>query len=321
MSFTLPNPTSPNTQDPLTSLPIKQNFSAISAALNALDGSGLASKSVQESSLADAINPRLMQTNAGISYVVTGFAIAPSTTTAITVTSGTAYVSGYYVISIGGSVTVPTNQDSYIDITTVGQLTVSSVPNNAASPVLQPSTLRLAKVICGATGSVQTLQSASNTAPVAPNTQNWFGFDSLGNAVYNTDPNSRTVGYAEFIPGTLTTSNVYVDTPYVLNLTIPTGVTRIKLSADMTVSSNATNINYFQAICDGANNIIIERSWPSVNANASQLGFQHLERYYSVTQGTIYNFKLRHHTDGTNIGVINNNNPITMPTIIRAERA
>lgn len=182
-SYSLPNPGSPATSDPLTSLPIRQNFQSIQSQLNNADGAALQAKTVTEQALADAINPRLALTNAKVSYVVSGFVIAPpGSGLVLTIPAGVAYVNGYYVNYLGGSITVTANQDTYIDISTTGTISQPSVPNNTASQTLTANSLRLAKVVANA-NIVQVLQHTPNYSPVSPNTQYWSGYDTLGNPV------------------------------------------------------------------------------------------------------------------------------------------
>lgn len=250
-SYSLPNPSSPNTNDALTSLPIRQNFQSIQGQINNADGAALNAGSVPESALATGINSRLAATYAGLSYVVSGLNIAtPGSGLVVTVPAGIAYVNGYYVSYAGGSVTVTASQDSYLDITFTGAVVSQGVANNAAAPTLTPNSLRIAKIVANA-NIVQVLQNQINVAPVAPNTTNWFGFDSIGNPVYNTNPNNKLLFLTQTATGssqggtTTTTQSVAVlfGPVQTFGFIVPAQVQRVKftLALDSVSVSAASN--------------------------------------------------------------------------------
>lgn len=182
-SYTLPNPSSPNTSDALTSLPIRQNFQSIQNQINNADGAALQTKTVTEQALADAINTRLYRAEAAVSFIASGLnPSVPGSGLVLTVPSGVAYVLGYRVAYLGGTVTVTANNDTYLDLSNTGVIAQSSVANNAAAPALTANSIRIAKVVANA-NIVQVLQHTPNYAPVSPNTLYWSGYDTLGNPV------------------------------------------------------------------------------------------------------------------------------------------
>lgn len=252
-SYSLPNPLSPATNDPLTSLPIRQNFQSIQSQLNNADGAALQALSVQEASLSLNANPRLRATNAGQSYFVSGLnPVVPGSGLVLTIPAGVAYVNGYYVAYAGGTKTVTANQDAYLDIDINGTITAPGVANNAAAPALTASSARFAKVVAN-TNIVQVLQESINNAPVSPNTLNWFGFDSLGNAVYNTNPYNQTLGLVEIYAGvTNSPSSVTAVAGLSLTVIIPVNARRVRITGwggAFTAGALTTASLY---ICDGS---------------------------------------------------------------------
>lgn len=187
-SYTLPNPLSPATSDPLVSLTVRQNFQSLQAQINNADGAALQALSVQEAALSLNANPRLRATNAKQTYFVSGLnPVVPGSGLVLTIPAGVAYVNGYYVAYAGGTQTVTASQDTYLDISITGTITAAGVSNNTTAPALTANSARFAKVVAN-TNIVQVLQGTMNTAPVSPNTLHWFGFDTLGNPVYDTNP-------------------------------------------------------------------------------------------------------------------------------------
>lgn len=258
-SFTLPNPTSPNTSDPLTSLPIRSNFQALAQQVNNADGGALQAGTVTESALANQINPRLERslTGVGVNFVVSGFQLASSTSNlSITLPAGIAYVNSYYVSSTGLTFSVSASQDTYLDMDQNGSFYytgANSVANNAASAPLVAGRIRLAKIISNGTVIVQVLQGSINTSPIAPNTQNWFGFDSLGNPVFSLTAYSSLIGRSINIASYSTTNNTTAQP--VTNMAAPAIITagmNIEVTVKATVSNNTANTGVTLTIWDGA---------------------------------------------------------------------
>lgn len=251
-SFSLPNPTSPGTGDALTSLPVRQNFQAIQTQINNFDGAALNTKSVTENALADPINPRLFRTQTNVNVIVSGLnPSVPGSGLVITIPAGTAYVNGNLIVYPGGNITVAANQDTYLDISTVGAITQVAVANNATvGMTLTANSLRFAKVVANA-NVVQILQGTFNTAPVSPNTSNWFGFDPLGNPVYNLSPYPTTIGYVQLIANVAVTGAGPLQAT---GLTLPVIVTgrRVKLTLTMfNLTTSAAGQNVSATVWDG----------------------------------------------------------------------
>lgn len=270
-SYTLPNPLAPATSDPLTSLPIRQNFQSIQSQINNADGAALQPLTVLEGALSLNANPRSRATNAGQTYFVSGLnPVVPGSGLILTIPAGIAYVNGYYVSYAGGTLTVTANKDTYLDIDQNGAITPVTVNNNAAAGALTANSARFAKVVAN-TNITQVLQNLANTAPVAPSTLNWFGFDSLGNPVYNTNPNNARLGYAQITTAFPTASTTFVDvTGLTATVIVPAGARNLKITIGGTVQNTTAANNSIMAILDGAT--VLETFFatnPAANGNVA----------------------------------------------------
>ena len=253
-SYTLPNPASPASSDPLTSAPIRQNLQSLAAQINNADGAALQAKSVLEGALSDNANSRLTRTNAGVSYIVSGLnPSVPGAGLVITIPAGVGYVNGYFISYPGGTLTVLANKDTYVDIDQNSSISSVAVNNNLLTGMTPAvNTLRLMKVVAN-TNIVQVLQNTFNTAPVSPNTLNWFGFDPLGNAVYNTAPTNPILGYAQTTASFSSSSGTIVAvTGLSVNINVPAGGRRLRITGwggAFTATAITTPSLY---VCDGS---------------------------------------------------------------------
>lgn len=193
--YTLPNPSSPATNSALQSAPILQNFESIAAFLNALDGGNLLSASVTEQALAANIDPRQMNTDAGVNYVVSGLLITGTSGT-VTVAAGVYYANGYRVVYGGGSVSLVASTDTYIDIDqngTVHSTGALSVANNANSPSLTANSIRIGIVTTNGSNNVTNINQGQTTMTVpyylVSGQQVFMSVnDSIGNLIYPCAP-------------------------------------------------------------------------------------------------------------------------------------
>lgn len=170
MSFSLPNPDSPTNGQPLDASPILANLVAIQEAIDSFDGSQIESKSIVETALADAINPRLRADETIANFVYSGCVWAAVSGFTATMTGGTIYVNGFRVIVSGvGSETFAASEDTYIDIDDLGNITYQGVSNGSAAPALTANSIRVAKVITSGSAVSSVVQ---------------VGSDSLGDIIY-----------------------------------------------------------------------------------------------------------------------------------------
>lgn len=197
MSFSLPNPGSPTNGQPLDATPILQNFTAIEQAIDSFDGSQVEAKTITEQALADAINPRLRGLETIANFVYSGCVWSAVSGLTGTMTGGTVYVNGYRTIVTGiGSETFPASKDTYVDIDYLGNVAYQSVSNGAAAPSLTANSIRVAKVVTGA--------SAISSVAIS-------GMDSLGNVIYPASPRQQdwfkhipSAGFSVTVAGTWT---------------------------------------------------------------------------------------------------------------------
>ena len=244
-SYSLPNPSSPNTSDALTSLPIRQNFQSLQGQINNADGAALQTKTVPEAALSDAINPRLARTDSNVNYVASGLVISvPGSGFIVTIPSGIAYVLGVRVVYAGGTITCAASQDTYIDISTTGVIAQPAVTNNTVSPALTANSIRLAIAIANGTG-VTTINQGATTAvlPIVSSIA-YSVTDGLGNLIYPTSPNPVMIGYRQIVTDFTTTNATATDITG-LNVTciIPAG-RRVKVTGfigtgSVSISNNA----------------------------------------------------------------------------------
>lgn len=195
-------------------------------------------------------------------YVISGLILPPSSANLlITISLGEAIVNGKYVAPITTIITCTASKDQYVDLKDDGTIVATaglSVANNAASPAITVNTdgsnaMRIGKLIASGSAVVQSLQGAFNSAPVAPNTLNWFGFDSLGNAVFNASPTNTTLGYSN--RPTAASTNTTASTAINLGVTVNIPANRrIKITVHFPTFYNAgaTAGNIICDIYDGA---------------------------------------------------------------------
>lgn len=144
-------------------------------------------------------------------------------------TAGTVYIGGIPVtVAAVSAQTVAASKDRYIDVDNTGTLTNTEVNNNAVSPALAANSIRLGIVVAGATtianvGSINQGQE-TKVLPIASSTP-YQVTESLGNLIYPTDPNRKTLGYRQILSDvTSTTVTTFVDvTGLLVPFIVPAG--------------------------------------------------------------------------------------------------
>lgn len=172
MALILPYPNTPLNGQPGDPVPINANFTAIAQAIQAFDGSQISAATIVSSALNSTINP-ITRDNLIIGNFVSSGCIW-STVSGLqgTMSSGTLFINGN-MVTVNGVIsnTFTASKDTYIDIDYNGNIYYQAVANGAASPSLTANSIRVAKVITGA--SISSIQQ--------------FGEDSLGNTIYYTN--------------------------------------------------------------------------------------------------------------------------------------
>lgn len=178
MSFSLPYPSTPQNGQSGDAVPILANFTALSQGINSFDGSQIQANSVTETALANAVNPRLRDSEELNNFVYAGCTWSVVSGLQGTMTGGTIYVNGYRVIVSGvGAQSFTALQDIYVDIDQNGNVTYPSVSNNATAPALTANSLRVAKIVTDAGAITSIVQS---------------GADSRFNLIYPPTPQQTT---------------------------------------------------------------------------------------------------------------------------------
>lgn len=174
MALNPPFPNSPKNGDALDASPVLANLQAVYDAIQSFDGSQIASKSVVEAALADAINPRLRGSETLTPFVASGLVWTAGAGLLGSMTSGVLYYNGYRkTVNAISNHTFTASKDTYIDIDYLGNVYYTEVANGATSPALTANSTRIAKVVTNGSAITSVVQT---------------GKDSLGNWIDNTNP-------------------------------------------------------------------------------------------------------------------------------------
>lgn len=194
-------------------------------------------------------------------FIVSGLVISGdsyASTLNGSMTSGSVYIGGAPNSVAGFSGHAFTaSKDTYVDIlystTGVGSVVFTEVTNNAASPALATSSVRIGIVVTGSTtiasvGSINQGQ-VDKVLPIASSIP-YAVTDSLGNLICPRDLNYRLLGYRQV----LTSSNVATTSPTAITglattVIIP-GNRKFRITAQGDLTSNTINTNNFLGIYD-----------------------------------------------------------------------
>jgi hypothetical protein len=134
--------------------------------------------------VADTIANSLAETRKRgfVNFVSSGYTVPTSASLTATIAAGVAFVNGLYVSRTAVAKTFTASKDTYIDLLDNGTIVYIAVTNNVGTgfPISTNTDgtagLRLAKVVTSATAITSVQQ---------------YGYDLLGNLVYNTSPIAR----------------------------------------------------------------------------------------------------------------------------------
>lgn len=186
-------------------------------------------------SISDDVDTRTITADIFSDLVVTGLLSPTSANLTSILSSGSAYVIGRRVVVPATSFTYAASSDTYVDLSSTGVLTYVAVANAAATPAVTANSLRLQKVVTGATAVTAVTQLASitsvitrgiNNTAIGVTTATTGAFTTLSasgaiNKVTLTAPaTAATLTLAE--GSTLATTGAFVTT---LTATATTGVT------------------------------------------------------------------------------------------------
>ncbi len=172
-------------------------------------------------------------------------------------TSGVVYIDGRRVaISAVVARAFTASKDTYIDVGTDGTIDYTEVANNAASPALSASHIRLGIIVSGA-GNIAAAGSVNQgetdkVLPIASSIA-YAVTDSLGNLICPRDPQRKLLGYRQ---ATSSTNSSGTSATQITGLTCPVIVpTGRKVKVSLTIprtSQSAGSIRTIQAtIWDG----------------------------------------------------------------------
>ncbi len=252
---------------------------------------------------------------------------AAGSTRVASMTAGIVYIDGKrVVVSAVTSRTFTASKDTYIDVDITGTLTYTEVTNNAASPALAASSIRLGIVVTAA-GSIAAGTSInqgdrSTATPIVP-TKNgtvFIGHDSLGNSVYPTNlalpgqPAQQWIGTGE-----TRASGTYGDLatvgPQAMVRVGKSGCVLVSIACQMAVAVN-TAVAFAGIDISGANTVVASAQkdcliFQPATATGSGIKAGAAFLITGLTPG-LTNFKLQYRTDG-NTGTFSNRQIAVMP--------
>jgi hypothetical protein len=201
-----------------------------------------------------AIKPETNFGETTFDYVASGCVITGDsygTNLKWSMTAGVVYIGGRRVV-VGAlsAQDVTASKDTYIDVSNAGTVTFTggnSVANNAASPALAASYIRLGIIVSGANiTSVASVNQGQETKvlPIASSIP-YAVTDSLGNLICPRDPNRKILGYRQILSNFSCTVSTVTD---VTGLSMPVIVPTTR---KVKVSVYASSI--YQADASGGN--------------------------------------------------------------------
>jgi acyl-CoA hydrolase len=218
---------------------INSPFQQVATVLNGgIDSDNITAGSISIDRLASSANPETRQRRNFTNYVVSGLTIGTSATLSAPSASGIAYVNGKEVTASLTPKTYTASKDTYVDLKDDGTFSYVEVANNATSGMTLSTNsdaspaLRIARVVTNGTAVVQVLQGSfvSGSSLISPNTTDHFGFDPIGNAIYNLDSRPTLLAYKQVVSNFVTASTTSTQWT---NLSVPVIATgrRIKITA------------------------------------------------------------------------------------------
>lgn len=227
--------------------------------ISSLSGTKISSGTIPSAAMATAANPETRFSETGFDFVASGCVWSGDSygsTRAASMTSGVVYIGGKRVtVSAVTARSFTASKDTYIDVDNTGTLTYTEVANNAASPTLAASSIRLGIIVTGASnianvGSVNQGQQ-DKVLPIASSVA-YSVTDSLGNLICPRDPSRKLLGYKQIIANI---SSAATSSTLMTGLSCPViaPVGRkvvVSFGADGVFNSGSAN-NFFIEVWDG----------------------------------------------------------------------
>lgn len=169
MALVVPNPTVPTNGQALDASPLLANLNAVYQAIQSFDAGQISAGTLVANAFNASINPNTFQKENLFPFVASGVIWSTVSGLNATMTSGVIYVNGIRVVVTSvASQAMAASKDTYIDVDVNGNITYNAVTTGAAAPALTANSVRVAKVIAGAS-----ITSILTT-----------GMDSLKNLIY-----------------------------------------------------------------------------------------------------------------------------------------
>lgn len=235
--MTLVSPTQVALNDAITSAsvntPINQLATVINGGIdstnvNTISGAKITSGTIPVAAMDSNANPETRLAETTFDYVASGCVIsgdAYGSTLNWSMTSGVVYIGGKRIaVTAIAAANVVASKDTYVDISNAGAVTYTggnSVTNNAASPSLAASSIRLGIIISGASSiaSVAAVNQGqeNKVLPIATGTP-YAVTDSLGNLICPRDPSRKILGHRQITGDFSCTASTVTD---ITGLSVP----------------------------------------------------------------------------------------------------
>lgn len=214
-------------------------------------------------------------------------------TRAASMTAAVIYIGGRrHTVSAVTARLFTASRDTYVDAVSNGDgtatLVYTEVTNNAASPALAASSIRIAIIITGASnianaGSVNQGEE-SKVLPIASSVA-YSVTDSLGNLICNRSPDNKLLGYRQITTNFATGSSSAVQvTGLSMPIIVPTG-RKVELRFYIwAVTHSSTGISTPE-IWDGAVGGTALESWNAGDQTASNHSGVNIERIITLSAG------------------------------------
>lgn len=130
-----------------------------------LDSDNIEDDSLDESTMADEINPRIRTDEIIGSYTDSGMLPATSTDLTSNISAGTSYVNGFRIVTAATSKTYTASKDTWVYIDQNGAFQYSEVATGAAQPTTPSNSLLLAQVVCDGDNITSVVDKRTTTPP------------------------------------------------------------------------------------------------------------------------------------------------------------
>lgn len=246
--------------------------------------------------MATAVSPVTRMSDTGFDWVASGClwtGDSYGSTRVASMSSGVVYVSGIRVpVSAVTSRTFTASKDTYVDVDSAGTITYTEVTNNAVSPALAASNIRIAIVVTGASSiaAATSINQGQITAslPVA-SSEYYQGFDSLGNPIYNADPYSIR-GQRGGTTSPLPTVEADVTGATMTFTLARRRFVRVDFWCHFQLNSGATRTAYWKLFIDGA---AVTQIYVQDNPGAVETHLDSAKYYYTALASGAHTIKLR----------------------------